>query len=527
MTVSPASSHPLAGYRFSNGDTPLHHAIETSNLPLLKRVIEAGFPLEERNAFNLTPFQLAVSQKKIDMAEQIARHLIESEFSLENRPAIEQQLSLFKQQKSFYQSQTRLSETTPPLHLAAAVGDLKSLRDAYPASLHIPDRDGRTPLEYAIIFGQTNAAAFLIEHGFSPDLTVGLAALNQKASLYLAALFNRVEIFKSLLDKGLDPNLPNYAGWTPAQCFAASCDSLESLLAIKEMGASLSTPSNMSPAAIFLIRQFPPASLVSMADAVLAGTNAVKLALLYCFYSLASQENPGWGTYGLNSLLIPALAATYLFQQTQIFSLCPEHLREETKSHTHPGSIVSSGISSSVSSFLLPTGWSWIFVAPGVSTYAIGRSCLSKIKTACSQIFNRPAAALGATALHLFNGAAVAGDVYHAYRFLNWVRTNPLIQAPYREKLRSETCDFKAGAPIDAGIVQRAKFCAAPPGEHFNEWLYSSHPKEYLAKITETFSRSEDVADCKPLSTMALSIRIFPAGRGKSAIRMISIFGRK
>jgi ankyrin repeat protein len=97
---------------------------------------------------------------------------------------------------------------------AAAEGNLQLIQKHLAAGTDLnlgEPSEGTTPLMFAALFGQTQAAALLIENG------ARVQAENSKAdtALHLAAFFAHLETVKLLLAKGADPNAKNNMGATP------------------------------------------------------------------------------------------------------------------------------------------------------------------------------------------------------------------------------------------------------------------------------------------------------------------------
>jgi len=102
---------------------------------------------------------------------------------------------------------------------AAAEGNLEAIKQHVSAGTDINTREpyGRsTPLIVAAAFGQTEAAALLIENGADVN-----AVNNEGATpLHAAAFFGRTDTVKLLLAKGADVNAENNKGQTPLDTVA-------------------------------------------------------------------------------------------------------------------------------------------------------------------------------------------------------------------------------------------------------------------------------------------------------------------
>lgn len=103
------------------------------------------------------------------------------------------------------------------IHEAAIKGDLaklKELEEKNPGSLnrrHIMNY-GRTPLHYAVIYGQKEAVEYLVSKGAEIDLK---DVDHGRTPLHYAAITGNVEIAEILISKGMDINEEDEYGWTP------------------------------------------------------------------------------------------------------------------------------------------------------------------------------------------------------------------------------------------------------------------------------------------------------------------------
>jgi ankyrin repeat protein len=97
---------------------------------------------------------------------------------------------------------------------ASAKGDVAAIKQNLAAGTDINAKqsaDGSTPLMVAALFGQTEAAQFLVQKGAKTD-----ARNNEGATaLHLAAFFCQPETAQLLVDRGADENAKNNRGETP------------------------------------------------------------------------------------------------------------------------------------------------------------------------------------------------------------------------------------------------------------------------------------------------------------------------
>jgi ankyrin repeat protein len=131
----------------------------------------------------------------------------------------------------------RPSAEIPPtaLHEAAADGDLDALRDLLASGCdpNAPDdKEGWTPLHWAVKNGHVEAARLLLDEG----ARVGAQYLQRYTPLHLAVADNRVDAVRLLLARGADPNQRDFAGRAPLRV-ASSCGSYQVAELLLDRGA--------------------------------------------------------------------------------------------------------------------------------------------------------------------------------------------------------------------------------------------------------------------------------------------------
>jgi ankyrin repeat protein len=110
-----------------------------------------------------------------------------------------------------------LQPATPrlsPLCVAASKGDVSEVRrllDSGRANIKEHDGRGRTPLHYAVSYGQTNAVKLLLDKGADAD------ARNYwlQTPLHVAASLGSIEVVRVLVAGGADLNAQGSGGYTP------------------------------------------------------------------------------------------------------------------------------------------------------------------------------------------------------------------------------------------------------------------------------------------------------------------------
>ncbi len=111
------------------------------------------------------------------------------------------------------------------VHEAATVGAVERLRgllDAAPELVHDRSPDGFTALHFAAFFGESPAAALLLERGAEP--TAVAANPLRVTPLHSAAASRNVAVARLLLDRGADPDARENGGYAPLHTAADNGD---------------------------------------------------------------------------------------------------------------------------------------------------------------------------------------------------------------------------------------------------------------------------------------------------------------
>ncbi len=148
--------------------------------------------------------------------------------------------------QAVYQRQAAVVELLRPLageldiFEAATLGDanrLRSLLREHPDLVCTYSADGFTPLHLASFFSQPAAAEELLNHGADPNAVATngskLAVLNS------AAASNNVEVVKTLLRAGANPDAQQHGGFTALHA-AAQHNNVEMIQALLDAGADAS-----------------------------------------------------------------------------------------------------------------------------------------------------------------------------------------------------------------------------------------------------------------------------------------------
>lgn len=160
------------------------------------------------------------------------------------------------------------------IHEAARAGDVekvKALLKANPDLIRLKDSNESTPLTWAVLGGQIDVVAVLLEQG---------ADIDESGALHAAANRGQKEIAKLLLDRKANPNAKDRNGMTPLGWAAIRGDEIIAELLLAK-GADVSAKDRQGNSPIFW-----------------AGTNGqTKVAKLL----LAHKANPDEGLWGAAS----------------------------------------------------------------------------------------------------------------------------------------------------------------------------------------------------------------------------------
>jgi ankyrin repeat protein len=222
------TAHVLAGavdkgWRSDHGDAPLHWAVRSRHLKLVRVLVEHGAELNARDGQGYTPLDVAVKYaKEKDIIEFLKSKGAEGTLreKAPTRADISEEELLAKVRGILSEGgnvnvQDHAGRTA--LHTGCQYGyrDAVDFLLAKGASPNIGNEIGFTALHYAVMFGQLEIAKTLIDHG---------ANVNAKDSdqgctpiyFVLMAKHNEIELLTLLLDNGADWRVsPEFEGLTP------------------------------------------------------------------------------------------------------------------------------------------------------------------------------------------------------------------------------------------------------------------------------------------------------------------------
>ncbi|GAA3410513.1 ankyrin repeat domain-containing protein [Paenibacillus hodogayensis] len=180
------------------GNTPLHWATLTRQLPLIDVLLERGADIRARRGDGATPLQLAIAggdywfRARRDLTERAIRN------------------------EWFLVGYLTARGADYDIGAAAAVGDterLTLLLEADPQLANAGSPAGFRPLGFAAKYGHTAAVRLLLEHGADPNAPETDAP--QGSALWHAAAGNHAGCAELLLERGALPDAAVEAGGTP------------------------------------------------------------------------------------------------------------------------------------------------------------------------------------------------------------------------------------------------------------------------------------------------------------------------
>lgn len=167
----------------ARGNTALHSSVRTRQLRLIKRLIDAGSPIDARNAAGSTPLQLALSWFRPFPLPEAVR----------NRWVVVGTLLACGARYT--------------LSAAAAVGDQERVEEHLRKDAGLArrlDSSRVNPLSYAAREGHSHIVKLLLDHGADPNQPESAAP--DGAALFYACWGNHLDTVRVLLEHGANPN---------------------------------------------------------------------------------------------------------------------------------------------------------------------------------------------------------------------------------------------------------------------------------------------------------------------------------
>lgn len=227
-----------------DGRTPLHSAVNVSNMPMVELLIKAKADLNARNGKGNTALSLAVFKGneatiKLLLEAGADPDIADNEGFTPLHTAVEHEhvdmvAALLARKADPNRS---LSDGRSPLHTAARHGDLESMRLLLKAGglINAVDPTG-TSLARATQGNEKQAVKFLLENGAKSDLP---SAQSGQTALHWAAFLGHHEIAEMLLQSGANVNSLSSVSGTPLQTVAVGHHGAQRL--IKQMATGMSS----------------------------------------------------------------------------------------------------------------------------------------------------------------------------------------------------------------------------------------------------------------------------------------------
>ena len=172
----------LVGCGPSVPDISIHEAAGKGNIAAVKQHLATGTDVNARNDYGYTPLDVAMVQKKTEIAD----------------------LLLGRGGKS---------GAADSIHVAALTGNIEAVKQhlAAGADVNWTDENGGTLLHYVAIRGHNEIAELLIAKGAD----VNAKGAGKKTPLHIAASYGTKEVAELLITKGANVNAVNDDGFTP------------------------------------------------------------------------------------------------------------------------------------------------------------------------------------------------------------------------------------------------------------------------------------------------------------------------
>jgi ankyrin repeat protein len=218
-------------------ESPLLYAVRHRNIELLKKALDLGFSITDKDRDGFNAFDLAIQTHQPEMAALMAERIFgvdAKQIVKELDPAIivNGLINIEKTINDWKSKATQLNRMQPAAQ-AAAQNKMSELFAANPDRLRLVDLNGLTPLHYALLNGHIEAARFLVKYS-DPSF----ATKDGSNYLHFAAMTGNKELVECIVQQmGISPNVPNAKGCTPAHFFAAVSNQPTDIVPLIKQGA--------------------------------------------------------------------------------------------------------------------------------------------------------------------------------------------------------------------------------------------------------------------------------------------------
>ena len=206
--------------RCSNGLTVLHYAAMQNHFEIVKELVKVGVPVDSVEVRGYTPLHLAVVYGRTKLVEYLVHHAGADLTRRDPQGFDVVQIAFQKGDHDMAKlllRQSAIRERASPIHICAAVGDVKLIRTLVASGAEIDGANERkqTPLHWAAMAGNLKTTRELIKLGADYNVQDDKAL----APMHWAAMTGHEAVVRVLVEAGAD-FLEDHRGQTPLHCAA-------------------------------------------------------------------------------------------------------------------------------------------------------------------------------------------------------------------------------------------------------------------------------------------------------------------
>ncbi len=497
-------------------ELPLHYAVHQHNKQLLEKALQEGFLETEKDQDGQTAFDLAIQTHQPEMAAIIVKNLFGVDVKqitnrLDPHTIVNGLVSL---EKNTHEWLSKLGQTSTgtmtAVILAAAKGDVAMLETFDEAAFNQTDSNGLTPLHYALYTGKKDAVEFLVSRSDPAFVTP-----DGNTYLHFAAMFGHPELLPCLKSMGLDINVSNKNGCTPAHFLAISSAVPTDIIPFVKQGASLTIPnkSGVIPLALLYAKaiQKTPA-LMTSSDLKLVLAQSMFIGLgFYCLYLVRqipqinyikpTEEDVRASIEFLSKFYLPCIGvvASFLAKQSIVSNLpTTQKIHPLIRSNVSITGRFRLGLIAVITGLFSPNSSKALMVLNEFSTnYAVAKNSDCGLKRCVQQLGVRPFAALGAAGVHLLNfGLELGSSVPNYIGIFSQPAGSGPAEPPPVELPPIDNCPVPQGlSPLSnlrlathdglnpRGCINHAKIILGGCNNSFNETLYQEKNCTYVNQL--------------------------------------------